>query len=109
MARIGVVIWMVILFLILPFGRQVIELYTDWLWFDEVRFSNVFSTILWTKAVLSAAAGLLVFLVLYLNLLMTCRGHGPLVELAAEDDLPQLPSCVRWSRSTGGSSCPAAS
>ena len=92
MARIGVVVWMVILFLILPFGRQVVELYTDWLWFDEVRFSSVFSTILWTKAVLSAAAGLLVFLVLYLNLLMTRRGHGPLVELAAEDDLPQLPS-----------------
>jgi uncharacterized protein len=92
MARIGVLVWMVILFLVLPFGRQVVELYTDWLWFDEVGFSGVFSTILWTKALLSAAAGAVAFLFLYLNLLATRRGHGPLLELAAEDDLPQLPS-----------------
>ena len=91
MARIGVVVWMVILFLVLPFGRQVLELYTDWLWFDEVGFSGVFSTILWTKTLLSAAAGIVAFLVLYLNLLATRGGHGPLVELAPEDDLPQLP------------------
>jgi uncharacterized membrane protein (UPF0182 family) len=89
----GVIVWMVVLFLIVPFGRQLIELYTDWLWFDEVGFSSVFSTIIWTKAFLGAAAGLVAFLVLYLNLLATRRGHGPVVELApAEDDLPQLPS-----------------
>ena len=40
--------------MVLPFGRQVVELYTDWLWFDEVGFSGVFSTILWTKILLGA-------------------------------------------------------
>ncbi len=92
MARIGVFGVMVVLFMVLPFGRQVVELYTDWLWFDEVGFSGVFSTILWTKILLGAGTGILAFLVLYLNLLATRRGHGPMVELAGEDDLPQLPS-----------------
>ena len=77
MARIGVFGVMVVLFMVLPFGRQVVELYTDWLWFGEVGFSGVFSTILWTKVLLGAGAGLLAFLVLYLNLLATRRGHGP--------------------------------
>ncbi len=91
MARIGVLVSTVILLLVLPFGRQVVELYTDWLWFDEVRFSSVFSTIIWTKAILGAAAGLAAFLMLYLNLRATRRGHGPQVELAVEDDVQRLP------------------
>ena len=35
-------------------GGRCVELYTDWLWFDEVGFSGVFSTILWTKILLGA-------------------------------------------------------
>ena len=92
MGRIGVLVGMVVLFVVLPFGRQAVELYTDWLWFGEVGFSGVFATILSTKILLGAGTGILAFLVLYLNLLATRRGHGPLVELAGEDDLPQLPS-----------------
>ena len=94
MARLGVLVVMVVLFMVVPFGRQVVELYTDWLWFDEVGFSGVFSTIVWTKVLLGMGAGVVVFLALYLNLLVTRRGHGPLIELAGDDNLPQLPS---WS------------
>ena len=92
MPRIAVLVGMVVLFMVLPFGRQAVELYTDWLWFGEVGFSGVFSSILSTKILLGVVTGVLAFLVLYLNLLATRRGHGPLIELAGEDDLPQLPS-----------------
>jgi hypothetical protein len=95
MARFGVLVVMVVLFVVVPFGRQVVELYTDWLWFDEVGFQGVFSTIVSTKVLLGAVAGVVAFLVLYLNLLATRRGHGPLMDLAGEDDLPQIPS---WSQ-----------
>jgi hypothetical protein len=95
MGRLGVLVVMALVFVALPFGRQAVELYTDWLWFGEVGFSPVFATILSTKVLLGAGAGILAFLVLYLNLLATRRGHGPLVALAGEEDLPQLPS---WSQ-----------
>jgi uncharacterized membrane protein (UPF0182 family) len=85
----------VVLFVALPFGRQLVELYTDWLWFHEVGFPGVFGTILTTKALLGLIAGGVAFLVLYLNVLATRRGLGPrLVDLDAEENLPQLPS---WS------------
>ena len=109
MARIGVVVWMVILFLVLPFGRQVLELYTDWLWFDEVGFSGVFSTILWTKTLLSAAAGIVAFLVLYLNLLATRGGHGRWSSSRPRTTCPSFPAGARWNRSTSGSSFRAVS
>jgi uncharacterized membrane protein (UPF0182 family) len=83
---------MVVLFLVLPLGRQLVELYTDWLWFHELGYPGVFSKIVSAKVVLGLGAGLVVFLVLYLNLLATRRGHGPHLELAGEEDLPQLPS-----------------
>jgi uncharacterized membrane protein (UPF0182 family) len=94
MARLGVVVVMVVLFMVVPLGRQVVELYTDWLWFDEVGFAGVFATIVWTKLLLGMGAGVVVFLALYLNLLATRRGHGSLVELAGDENLPQLPD---WS------------
>jgi uncharacterized protein len=92
MARLGVLGVMVVLFMVLPFGRQVVELFTDWLWFQEVGFPGVFSTIMYTKVLLGLGTGLVALLVLYLNLLATRRGHGPLLGLAGEENLPQLPS-----------------
>ena len=77
MGRLGVVGVMAVLFVVLPFGRQAVELYTDWLWFHEVGFPGVFGTILSTKALLGLVAGVVAFLVLYLNVLATRRGLGP--------------------------------
>ncbi len=95
MGRLGVLVVMVVLFVVLPFGRQGVELYTDWLWFHEVGFPGVFGTILSTKALLGLGAGLVAFLFLYVNVLATRRGLGtPLVDLEGEETLPQLP---RWS------------
>jgi uncharacterized membrane protein (UPF0182 family) len=95
MGRLGVVAVMAVLFVVLPFGRQAVELYTDWLWFHEVGFPGVFGTILSTKALLGLVAGAVAFLVLYANVLATRRGLGPsLVDLDDGETLPQLPS---WS------------
>ena len=95
MGRLGVLGIMVVLFIAVPLGRQVVDLYTDWLWFEELGYSGVFRTILSAKVLLSLGAGALAFLVLYLNVLATRRGLGsPALELEAEENLPQLPS---WS------------
>src|ERR1043165_5835848 len=54
---------------------QTIAFYTDWLWFQEVGYTGVFTTILGAKLLLALLAGGLFFLVLYLN--MTFAAHRP--------------------------------
>jgi uncharacterized protein len=72
-------------------GGQAVTLYTDWLWFQEVGFSKVFTTILYTKTLLGAAAGVSVCLFLYLNLRLARRGYGGPV-LVMTDEQASLPS-----------------
>jgi uncharacterized membrane protein (UPF0182 family) len=89
----GLGLFLLVLFVILPLGGQAVTLYTDWLWFQEVGQPGVFSTILWTKALLGVGAGLLVTLLLVLNLGLARRGIGPgLAVVEDEPGLPQLPS-----------------
>ncbi|MBI2164691.1 MAG: UPF0182 family protein, partial [candidate division NC10 bacterium] len=52
---------------------QAIPLYTDYLWFQEVKLTSVFTTILWTKAVLALAAGLAFALLVYVNVRLAAR------------------------------------
>ncbi|HSB78606.1 MAG TPA: UPF0182 family protein [Candidatus Methylomirabilis sp.] len=70
---------------------QTVPLYTDYLWFQEVKFASVFTTILWTKAILALAAGLLFAFLVYLNVRLAARptSGDVLVEL---DDPLGLPS-----------------
>ncbi|MGH7320546.1 MAG: UPF0182 family protein, partial [Candidatus Rokuibacteriota bacterium] len=95
MPRLPILIVLAVLFVVLPLGGQVLSLYTDWLWFHEVTFPRVFTTILYTKALLGLAAGVVVFLLLYPNLRLTARGYGtdPLDDgPPAGEPLPQLPN-----------------
>ena len=55
------------------FGYQVTRLYTDWLWFVEMKQAGVFSTIVWSRVTLFAGFGLLFFLVCYANLWLAQR------------------------------------
>jgi hypothetical protein len=48
-------------------------LYTDWLWFSEVGYQNVFSTLLLTKLTLGVLAGLVTALVIWLNFRLALR------------------------------------
>ena len=57
----------VILFLVLSF-RQAIALYIDWLWFQEVGYTQLFTISLSYKLILGFSAGALLSLMLYVNL-----------------------------------------
>jgi hypothetical protein len=61
--------------LVLFLGR-VISLYTDWLWFHEVGFSQVFRTILTFELILGIVFGGLFALLLYVNVKLASRGSG---------------------------------
>src|SRR5262249_22952509 len=55
------------LFLILSF-RQGIDLYVDWLWFQEVGYTQLFTTNLLYKFILAILSGGLLSALLYFNL-----------------------------------------
>ncbi|MCC6543515.1 MAG: UPF0182 family protein [Nitrospirae bacterium] len=59
-----------LLFFIVP---NFLGLLTDWYWFQEIGFSNIFSTILITKIYLGVAAGIISFVFIYFNLWLAQR------------------------------------
>ena len=78
-------------FLALNVVGQVLPLYTDYLWFQEVKLASVFTTILWYKVLLGVAGGLLFALVLYVNVRVAARSKAGDVLMELEDPLG-LPS-----------------
>jgi len=50
-----------------------LQLLTDWYWFREIGFSNIFTTILYSKLILGLVVGVLAFVVLYGNLWLAGR------------------------------------
>jgi len=91
--RPSIVVVLLILLVLVPLASQGIGLYTDWLWFQEVGFAQVFTTILYWKALLGLAAGTSIFLLVYLNVKLTSRGYGGYRQLVPpEEPLSQLPS-----------------
>jgi len=64
-----------VLLLVLFLGRA-ISLYTDWLWFHEVGFSRVFTTVLTFELILGIVFGGLFALLLYLNVKLASRASG---------------------------------
>ena len=92
MRRPAIVLFLIIAFVVVSVGVEGVALYTDWLWFEEVGFTDVFTTILFMKAALGLAGGAVVFALLYLNLRLTPRGYGRQSLVVADGDIPQLPS-----------------
>jgi uncharacterized membrane protein (UPF0182 family) len=62
----GLAIFAILLGLL--FFRQAIGLYTDWLWFQEVGYTDIFITTLTSKTLLALGAGILLGLLLYISL-----------------------------------------
>jgi len=60
--------------------------YVDWLWFKSVGFTDVWSTVLLTKATLFVAAGLLTSLVISLNIYIAFRRRPFYVPTSIEAD-----------------------
>jgi uncharacterized protein len=80
-----------VVFVLLNVAGQVLPLYTDYLWFQEVKLVSVFTTVLSLKLILGFAGGLLVALFIYLNVRLAARPTTGDVLAELEDPLG-LPS-----------------
>ncbi len=63
----------VILFVLLTSLRGIAGFYTDYLWFDSLRFTGVFTGVLGAKVALGAVFSVVFFLLLWVNLLVADR------------------------------------
>src|SRR5215471_8072899 len=63
--------------LVLAAGSQAVPLYTDWLWFKEVGFVQVFTTRLALNSWLFFGLGGAVFVFLFANLSLSARTATP--------------------------------
>jgi hypothetical protein len=83
--RIG--FWLLIGFIILAGAGQAVPLYTDWLWYNEVGFTEVFTTVLSLRGWLFLGVGGVVFLFVYGNLWLAARTAAPDVLWELDDQL----------------------
>ena len=67
------IITIAIVVLALILFTSLFKLLTDWFWFQEIGYSNIFTTILGTKLALGFGVGIFVFILLYLNFLLVHR------------------------------------
>jgi uncharacterized protein len=66
------------------------EFYTDWLWFQEVGFEQVFLRTLTVRTVVTVLTGAIVFGILTANLLLAARGLRPRQIMIASQQGPQV-------------------
>ncbi|GIF72831.1 UPF0182 protein [Asanoa siamensis] len=67
---VGVLVGVFVLFTLLGWG---VNAWTDWLWFDEVKYTEVFSTVLTTRLLLFLAVGAAMAVVIGGNLYLAYR------------------------------------
>jgi uncharacterized protein len=72
--------------LLLLVGARLLDTYVDWLWFGEVGFRSVFSTVLLTRIVLFFAIALLVGGLLAVTLTVAYRSRPVFVPVSGADD-----------------------
>src|SRR5712692_11873623 len=72
---------------LLGFVGQIVPLYTDWLWFEEVGYVAVFLKILSLRGTLFTAVAVGVLVFLYANLTFAARRARPDVLWELEDQL----------------------
>src|SRR5262245_23168505 len=80
-------LWLFVLLMAAGALGQAVPLYTDWLWFKEVGFTQVFTTRLALNGWLFIGLGLVVFGFLYVNLSVAARTAPPDVLWELEDQL----------------------
>ena len=76
--------------LLLIIGARLLSAYVDWLWFGEVGFRKVFTTVLFTRIVLFLVVALVVGAIIWLALLgayrsgrCSCPSPGPTIRSRA--------------------------
>src|SRR5262249_57851171 len=77
--RVG--LWLLLGFIVLAGAGQAVPLYTDWLWYVEVGFPQVFTTVLSLRGWLFLGSGAAVFIFFYGNLWLAARTPPPAVLL----------------------------
>ncbi|HEV8437869.1 MAG TPA: UPF0182 family protein [Methylomirabilota bacterium] len=80
-------LWLLLAVVILGAAGQAVPLYTDWLWFKEVGFTQVFTTRLAWSGWLFIGLGSAVFVFLFANLSLAARTAPPDVYWELEDQL----------------------
>jgi uncharacterized membrane protein (UPF0182 family) len=74
------------LILVLLVGARLLDTYVDWLWFGEVGFRSVFTTVLVTRIILFFSIALLVGGLLALSLTVAYRSRPVFVPVSGADD-----------------------
>lgn len=72
--------------LILIIGSRLVDTYVDWLWFGEVGFRSVFSTVLTTRLLQLLIVGLVVGGLLALNIVIAYRTRPVFVPMGGAED-----------------------
>jgi uncharacterized membrane protein (UPF0182 family) len=67
-------------------GSRLLSTYVSWLWFGEVGFRSVFTTVLWTRIGLFFAVGVFVGGLLALSLWIAYRSRPVFVPVSSADD-----------------------
>lgn len=80
---IGVALAVVVLLLI---GPRLIDAYVDWLWFGELGYRSVFTTVLITRLVVFLVAGLLVGAIVFAGLALAYRMRPVFVPTTGPND-----------------------
>jgi uncharacterized membrane protein (UPF0182 family) len=80
-----------ILLLVIISFRQAIGLYVDWLWFDEVGYTQVFTSTLSYKFILAILAGAFLFALIYINVRAAAKPPRG-VRFLDSDNVIELPS-----------------
>ena len=80
---IAVAVAVVVLFL---FGSRFIDAYVDWLWFGELGYRSVFTTVLATKIILFLVVSLLIGAIVFAGLALAYRTRPVFVPTAGPND-----------------------
>ncbi len=76
-----------VLFALFLFGSGIAQLYTDWLWFSNLGFGSVWSSILGTQLTIVAIATFVFFIVVWVNLYLADRFAPEFRPSGPEDEL----------------------
>jgi len=85
--RVVAIIAAVVAFILITFLRQIAEFWTDYLWFDSVGFSKVWSKTLAIKVQLGIMFTVTFFVVMWLNLLIADRVSPKFRPLGPDEEL----------------------
>ena len=69
--------------LLLLFGPRLIDAYVDWLWFGELGYRSVFTTVLVTRVIVFLVAALLIGAIVFAALALAYRTRPVFVPTAA--------------------------